>query len=456
MQCPRARAPHLPNQALRRLLAEAGWSGARFAREINAAGAEHHRTLTYDRTAVAHWLAGTRPRAFVAELAAEVLSRALGRPVGVPDTGLTDAHADPGGRGSPAWGGAAVDMLEGLDDPFGRRDLTLSGVYSLAALAVPTWAPPSARPDPAARADLARVGPAQIDVCRALLPVFSRHDAAFGAGGVRHAMRHFLATSVAGWLRQPAEPRFRRELCTIAGQLAYLCGFAHFDSNLQPQAQQYYLTSLALAREAGDRAGYALGLRGLSVQAHALGHLAQADRLAAQAVGVGMAHTPASQQAFLLGQLAVTRAGLGDPKAAAQHLAAAERRLAQPAVSALPVGTYHPASLSLQHAAVATGLRDHRGAARALQTSLRHRPVGEARSRAISLADLAEAQLGLGGLDIACQTWSDFLTLYPQISSARVDDRLDSLLARLRPHRRNRAASTLLDRAAHLRPPRSG
>ncbi|MFE9120401.1 hypothetical protein [Streptomyces sp. NPDC007172] len=299
------------------------------------------------------------------------------------------------------------------------------------------------------------MGPEQLAACHALLPVFSHHDASFGAGTMREALSGFLATSVAGWLRMPAEPRFRRDLCTVAGQMAYLCGFAHFDSNLHSQAQQYYLTSLSLAHEAGDRAGYARGLRGLSVQAHALGHFPQADRLAAQAVSLGLPHTPPGQQAFFLGQLAVTRASLNDSAAAARHLAAAERRLSKAASSSAAVGAYHPAALSLHHAVVANSLGNHRQAAASLHASLRHRPPGEKRSRTITLAQLGETQLDSGSLELACQTWTEFLALYPQISSGRADQHLTTLIARIRPHRHNRAAAALLDRARQLRPRRS-
>ncbi|MFI6469977.1 hypothetical protein ACIBL5_06895 [Streptomyces sp. NPDC050516] len=443
-----------PNQPLRRLLSETGWSGARLARELNAAATEQGWPLTYDRTTVSHWLAGTRPRPHIAQLAAEVLSRALGRPVSVTDTGLNPAPAESGASGPVPWGDAAVDMLEHLNEPPGQGGHSLGAVYSLAGLALPTWAPRAERSVSTRTGDPV-VGPEQVAACQSLLPVFSRADACFGAGVMREALSRFLAISAAGWLRLPAEPRFRRGLCTVAGQMAYLCAFAHFDSNLHRRAQQYYLTSLALAHEAGDRAGYALGLRGLSVQAHALGHFPQADRLAAQAVSLGLPHTPSGQQAFFLGQLAVTRASLNDPKAAARHLTAAEHLLDGAASSTSPVGAYHPAALALHHAVVAGSLGDHRRAATSLQASLRHRPPTENRSRAITLAQLAEAQLNCGSLELACHTWAEFLTVHSQISSARVDGHLATLIARIRPYRHNRAAAALLDRAQQLRPRRA-
>uniref|UniRef100_A0AAU2UY57 Transcriptional regulator n=1 Tax=Streptomyces sp. NBC_00003 TaxID=2903608 RepID=A0AAU2UY57_9ACTN len=343
-------------------------------------------------------------------------------------------------------------MLKQLNQLAGPRSVPRGGIYTLAALNVPTWAARGDRLDASQHVGRrTAVGPEHIAVCRALLPLFAQNDAAFGGGGVRESLRRFLAVSVSEWLGAPAEPRFRRELCAVAAQMTYLCAFTHFDSNLHHQAQQYYLISLALAHEAGDRASYALGLRGLSVQAQALGHFRQADRLATQAVSLGIPHAEPHQQAFLLGQLALTRATSGDPKSSARHLSAAEQRLEVVSSTRAAVGAYHAASLSLHHAAVARGLRDHQRATRALQASLRHRPDGENRSRAITTAHLAEAQLGLGQLDRACYTWSHFLTHYPQISSARADDRLQTLMASLRPHQRNRTAAALLDQARHLK-----
>lgn len=447
-----ARPPQPPNQLLRRLLTEAHWTGTRLASEINVAGARQGRRLTYDRTAVAHWLTGTRPRAPVPELVAEVLTGALGRPIDVADTGLGPSPAlmEPAVHSSAPSGGDAVKMLKHLNEQADRRSVARGGVFTLAALTVPTWAAQGPRHTPSRVGTARKVGPDHIEVCRSLLPLFSQSDVTFGAGGVREPLQRFLAVSVTQWLEAPAEPRFRRDLCAIAAQLTYLCAFTHFDSNLHYQAQQYYLASLALAHEAGDRSSYALGLRGLSVQAHALGHFRHADRLATQAVGLGIPCAKPHEQAFLLGQLALTKAATGDPKWSARHLSAAEKRLETASSDRVAVGAYHPASLALHHAAVARALHDRGRAAKALRTSLLHRPDGEDRSRAITLAHLAEVQLGLGQLDLACCTWSEFIACAPRIDSARVDDLLHTLIASLRPHQRNRAAAALLDRALHL------
>jgi len=448
------RSPRTPNQSLRLLLGQADWSGAALARAINAIGVERGLSLRYDRTAVGHWLAGTRPRPPVPELVAEALSRQLAKPVSALDTGL--AVADPadaacGGAGDAAPPEpAAVDRLEQLAALLSLRGLAPGDVYSLAVLAVPQWSQQVTPPRPAPGVRPAAVGMAQVGAARTLLALLSQHDAAFGAGQVLVPLRQYLATAVVPWLRADAPPAVRRELLTVAGQLAYLCGFAHFDCNRNAEAQRYYLTGVGIAREAGDPIGYALGLRGLSVQAHALGHYAQADRLAEQAVETGLRHAPAQLQAFLLGQSAVTRASTGERRAATGRLLAAERCLERSTSGPTPVGAYHQGSLALQHAFVAKGLGAREEAIEALRSSLRHRPADECRSRAVSLAELAETQLSVGHLDQACHTWSAFLELYPRLHSARADDRLRAMSARLRPYRGNRAAAALCERAGRL------
>ncbi|NJQ17646.1 hypothetical protein HCN52_22585, partial [Streptomyces bohaiensis] len=78
-----------PNERLRALLREADWTQEALARAVNALGAEIGCPLRYDRTAVAHWLSGTQPRTPAPQLAAEALSRRIGRPVSPQAAGFT-------------------------------------------------------------------------------------------------------------------------------------------------------------------------------------------------------------------------------------------------------------------------------------------------------------------------------------------------------------------------------
>ncbi|GFN09273.1 hypothetical protein Smic_78290 [Streptomyces microflavus] len=77
------------NTRLAALQQEARWTNGDLAREVNRLGTLHGLRLAYDRTAVAHWLSGTRPRPPVPELVAEVLSHRLGQLVTPEWTGLT-------------------------------------------------------------------------------------------------------------------------------------------------------------------------------------------------------------------------------------------------------------------------------------------------------------------------------------------------------------------------------
>lgn len=471
------RARRTPNQALRLLLAEAGWSGAQLAREVNALGAAQGTPLSYDRTAVAHWLAGSRPRSPAPALVAEALSRRLGRPVREEDAGLgPESGAAQGER----------DAVESLDEALrttGRRRVALAGAYSLAALTIPygpltkpygspagaygspagTYGPPFIRNAPP---DLmpyttppslpsGRVGMAHVASAQELLALFSRGDAVLGAGPVYEPLRQYLAATVLPWLKHDMRPAVRRELLMVASRLTYLCAFTHFDMNRHAAAQRLYLTSAELAGEAGDRVGRGLALRGLSVQAHALGHFTEAHRLAEQAANTALRHVPPHQQAFFHGQLAVTLAGRGDA-GHARHLSLADRCLERSSSSGnTPVGAFHPGSLALQRAAVAVSTGDRHAAARALDLSLRHRPADERRSRALSLAELAEVQLAMGHLEQACRTWHEFLDVHPVVDSARADDRLRLLIARTRPYSGNPAVAALLGRVreTHRRRP---
>ncbi|MFI5617664.1 hypothetical protein [Streptomyces sp. NPDC051567] len=462
------RTPRTPNQALRDLIGQARWSGAQLAREVNALAAEQQLVTRCDRSTVGHWLEGTVPRPPVPQLVAEVLSRRLGREV-------TAVEADLIRSGSPYSGVVAaplprdvVDQLERLGMVAGNRALGRTVVFSLSALELPGWEgarapatgardtqaqPPAPAQGVGARLQGVGCGPPDVLAAQKLLDLFSRADATFGGGRVHDVLRAYLATSVVAWLRQRTSPAARRRLLVVAGQLCYLCAFAHYDTSLHGIAQRYYLIGAALLREAGDRVGYALCARGLSVQAHSLGHHEQAAGLAGAAVRIGLPYAPAHQRAFLLGQLAVAQAHRADQSSAARHLRAAERLLERATDGDTPIGSFHEGSLALQRASVARARSDHRQEAGQLHLSLRYRPRHEKRSLAVATALLAEAQLDLGHLDLACHTWRTFVAGCPDIDSSRARRHVRTMVARLRPYAAHRAAADLCDLARDLPAP---
>lgn len=135
-----------PNLALAALLAEARWSGATLARQVNLTAGEAGRTPALDRRAASFWLAGRWSRPPLPELIAETLSRALGRTVTVQDVGL-NGSARPDPRTAPI-----ADPVAALADLARFQELPpafLGGVYSLSLLAVPSWEQAAARSRPA-------------------------------------------------------------------------------------------------------------------------------------------------------------------------------------------------------------------------------------------------------------------------------------------------------------------
>ncbi|MFD4866984.1 hypothetical protein [Streptomyces sp. NPDC058412] len=465
-----------PNGRLRTLLTDARWSGQDFARAVNGVAAEAGLTLRYDRTSISHWLAGTRPPAHVVALAAEALSRRTGRRVSPADTGLarpagaarTREHSRPGPYGADVLApdlapGLSADLAADLSAvaagvregaPAAGGGVGLEAVALLGEIPVysSAWRPPGWPPPepPGARVRPAgRIGPHHMEAAEAVLPVFRNADMMFGSGLARPALTRYLATTVAPWLRADAAPAVRHRLLGCAARLAYTAGFLCFDGNQQGVAQAYYRAGLRLGQEAGNPQCWAPVLRAMSVQAHHLGHRKQAWELA-EAAAREAGRLPTLQAAFVTGQLAVAEAGCGDRRAAVARLGEAERLLERSAGQRAAIGDYHHAALAHQQAEALAALGDARGAIAALGTSLRHRPPGERRARAITLARLAELHLNQGHLERACATWHEMLDAVPQLDSARVDDAVGRLRGRLQTVGGNRTARTLLARVRGL------
>jgi hypothetical protein len=383
---------------------------------------------------------------------AEAFSRVLGRQVSVSDLGLQPVIPAPRTpQQGDWWECTASDAL--LDACRPPRD---SALYHEAGLNVPNWPGTSLPSGNMARPKGSSARPSRLDVesATAMLRVFSDADMMFGGGHARSALTGYLRSAVAPWLAGDVRPSERRELLVTAARLSYLCGFMCFDDELHGRAQRHYLTSLRLAAEAGDPIGYALTLRALSVQARILGHYRPAVGLAEAAVHTaariaGNRATPRIR-AFLFGQLAVAHAADDNGHAALTALAVTEKHLSHADQQSSSIAAYHIGSLAHQQAATAALLGDRRNAMRALELSIRHRPPGERRSRAITLARLAELQLTEGRLEEACHTWHRFLDDYPHLCSRRADTALRTLRGHTRPHQNHPAARALLRRATAL------
>jgi tetratricopeptide (TPR) repeat protein len=439
------------------LLSEAGWTGQQLAREVNALGAECGLTLRYDRTSVAHWLSGSRPNPPVPELITEVFIRKLGHrpPANCPGETRSPQEGHVCGpavmEAGPGLAGDELDTAAKLTElNAGRGRLQRGGVYSVALLAVPGWTQATRASPPLRASSPDRIDREEAEAAHAMGRVFSEADSTFGGGRSVTALAAYLAYDIAPKLRSRASPAVRQEMLTAATQLTYLCAFMFFDQEQHAAAQRYYTVALQLAAENHDPVGYATILRAMSVQAHSLGHARHALDLADGAVSTAPGNAPPGTWAFMYGQAAVAAASAGDKHAALAHLKKAESCLARGAIADEPVGNYHQASLAHQRSAVLSALGDIPGAVIALATSIQHRPAAERRSRAITLAALAQLQLRQGHLEQAAMTWRQFLGDYPHLRSGRVTSALATLRETLRPYQRNTAVAATLARAAGM------
>jgi tetratricopeptide (TPR) repeat protein len=248
-------------------------------------------------------------------------------------------------------------------------------------------------------------------------------------------------------------------MLSVATELAYLCGFMCFDDEQNALAQRYYLAALKLSIENEDPLAYAVTLRAMSVQARALGHVREALYLAEAAIAsvqdCGSEVSDLRRAAFY-GPLAVAAAAQGDREAALAALNRAERLVGGAGAEvgeSRPLGRYHAASHAYQEAAVRALFGDRSGAIRNLSESVRRRAADERRSRAITLAGLAELHLDQGHLDESIAACHAFIDDYPQLKSSRAQTALNHLTARLRAHAGNHSARQLLVRAAAVSRP---
>ncbi|AUG75641.1 hypothetical protein CFP65_0689 [Kitasatospora sp. MMS16-BH015] len=482
-------ATRAPNTRLRALLDETSWTGQQLARAVNTEGARCALALRYDRTAVAHWLGGSRPRPQVAEIVCRVLGRALGREITPEAAGLAgrppeprpeqSAHerlqhlgaaslvgartlrllayssvAEPFTAGGGVWGRAGGGGGDGGERSGGEPGVggapgVVGGVKQAARVdgggRPGSGARQGARAGQGSGTRVGRTGTAHVRSAQLMTGLFAAADDAFGGVELRPVLSSYLATDIAVQLAAPASLTVGRRLREAAADLAYLAGFLCFDAQLHGAAQAYCRIAAELAAE--DRGRVAMIERQMSVQAYYLGNHRQALQFAESAArGVGA--LAGESAAFVTGQLAVALAAVGERRAALAELSRAQRLLERSRTASPVLGGYHEAALAHQQAEVLVAAGDLPGACGALAASLRHRPPGERRARALTTIRLAELQLRQGHVELACVSGESFLDDHPYIRSARADEALRRLRSRLRAYQREPAARRLLRRAA--------
>ncbi|MEE1738706.1 hypothetical protein [Streptomyces sp. BE147] len=452
--------PHrAPNGKLAVLLEATSWSAADLARAVNALGEAQGLRLRYDRTAVAHWLKGSRPRGPVPDLVAQALSHRAGRLISAEDTGLTPpgrlagAGLPPPGTGQEGGGGLpGLIALCGQDADPGRRAALIGTTYSLVPHTPPVWRPDPPRPGPGREP----YESADEQFLSTMVELFAGLLRAHGGAYIRSALAAHLADNAARLASVPAVDGVPPQVLDHCARLAHLLASMTADTGHHGLAHRYYALALDLARETGNRTSYAITLRVMSVQALGLGHVHQAHSLADSAVECAGRNDPAVL-AFVLAQRGHTHAARRDGKGAMADLvgSADAHRRADSRGGAFAV--YPEAGIAYRRARTLQVLRRPGEAVLAFQASVLHRDPGQHRPYALTQARLAEVLVADGQLEEACAHWHIFLDHYPYVVGSNEAGRaLARMLQHARSFPRQRQAVELIERgrASSARLPR--
>ncbi|MFK8844945.1 tetratricopeptide repeat protein [Streptomyces sp. Ac-502] len=432
------------------MLDEAGWSAAELARAVNALGRRQGMALRYDRTSVAHWLVGSRPRKAVPGLVAQALSRRIGRLVALEETGLAaglpplaplgmagKADLDPRNR--------LAELCRAESDP-ARRAALRRTVYGAHPVRLPSW--PDDRPPPPPGGEGGR-SQAEVSILQSMGLIFASLIDSSGGGHARTALAAYLADDAVPLLLAPADARWHTQHLLGCSQLTHLLANMTDDAGHHGLAQVYYRLALELAHQAGHRAAYATTLRALSTQALRLGFLQYSADLACAAVeGTGPA--AANTRAFVLAQRALVHAHTGHRSQAQADLKAAEQEHGRAPSSAGIFASYPRAGLDYQRGETFYALGDGTAALGAFHDAERHRPPAQRRPYALAQARLAEVLAHSGHLEEACAHWHVFLDHYPHLASVHVERAAHTLHRTVRSFPRQSQARIVSDRAREL------
>jgi hypothetical protein len=436
-----------PNERLREVIAETGIGYEAVARAVRRIAAENGEVLSTNKSAVAHWVAGTEPADRTAAYLAEALSRRCGRQVTRTQLGLREADS-PTLAGSEPIGTAIV---------LGRADLEhrhhlAAAAYTAVDIALPIGYDhePVARML-AARTGSNRVGDAEISIVHSITSVFCAADEQLGGGHGLSTIAAYLAKTAAPMLTgRFANESSRQRAFGSVSELAWLLGWKHHDLGHEGAAQKYYVLGFQLAVEADPHAHAAWMMRAIAQQALSMKQPKHCADLIDAALGRGRMYLDGASEALLHITQARAHAATGNGPHAARALLDAEYALArdggepQPSFSALdgPAG----GTVDSHTARTLTAIGDHAG------TEARHRaafsswdPVQFPRVHMLTHADLGDCLAAQARADEAVASWNTALDLAEGMSSGRGAAAMTSILPTLAYYRRRGVpgASTL-------------
>lgn len=443
------------NHPLHALLGEAGYAQARaaFARQVNLRGQAHGLALRYDAASVYWWLRGRRPDDPVPQVIAEVLTRRLGRPIGVDELGFTTAGRLAGiGLTFPAdLDNARTTVADLWRQQVARQDAlsTVPFVVTATADAGWRWHFDPRDPDASHRGDR-RVTVTDVDALRVCQQQFLDLDRRHGGGQFRAFLAEWLHREVEPMLHGTYTDKVGRQLFAAVAELTGQVGFMSYDIGDHGWAQRHFIQSLRLAK-AADHAGFGAHiLANMSTQAVYLQQPAEAVRLARAAVNGGRGRAHNSVMARLHTAEACAHAIAGDARSCGSALKLAEDGTAKATGTDQPAwaGYFTPAHLA---GTAIRCLRDLGHTAEALRYAEQALDLGEGSVRTRALHTALIASIYATGTtaepEHAGQLGHEALDLGGRVRSRRVTDRITDLAQRLSAYRGNAVVDGFLRRA---------
>ncbi|POX36696.1 hypothetical protein C3486_32330 [Streptomyces sp. Ru73] len=439
------------NEALDRAIRESGYSYAELARQIRAVAGENGVTVRTNSSAVAHWVAGTRPARRTADLIAEALARKLQRPITPVQLGLQPAEKE------------AADTSLGLHvdrDPLdvltmlGRADIERrpeahAAPYTVAtgSLVLDLDAQAAARATTARRTGTA--GEPEVRAVREMTELFTAVDERHGGRHGRSALVQYLTSDVAALCRA----RFRSEelqqqMLSAAACVAYLAGWKAYDAGEQGLAQRYYLQAYRLTREAGNDLHGAFVLRVLAHHAMETGRSEHALALVDAALQRARGRTDPATEALYVATRARALAMEGRRREAVAEAAHAARLVDGADEREMPFWAAlwgSPSACVRTHTAKAA---EHMGsydiAEQHFSQAVWNRTDTDLRRiTALSHAHAGSMQCRQGLVEQACRTWSGTLQMMDGVRSVRVRRAVATMTRDLAPYQRRKVPAAL-------------
>ncbi|WP_433376122.1 hypothetical protein [Streptosporangium sp. CA-115845] len=431
-------AERISNDRLARLVKEAGFSRKSFARAIRDASENAGTPINCDHTSVSRWLNGMQPRGDTTGLIIATLSRALGRTVTLPDTGLASSVKLPVDLGlaypeALAEGVEAVTRLWQAD--LNGASVVLDGQINARAWndASLTWllATPLSTDERESR-----IGEADIARFRATVDLFAQLDNRFGGEHARRSFIHYLNTDTTRLLRGRTSEKTSPRLVSVVAEATLLAAWMSYDSGLHALAQRYFIQALGLAQAADDRLLAAGVLDAMSHQATFVGRYREAVNLARAArQGTAGVATPTLTAHFHTME-ARALARLGDAPACDRALTQAVREFERRNPDDDPdwIGYFDEAELAAEFGHCFRDLGRPVAASQYVTPSVKADRDGEyLRSDFFAAMVLADAQLGAGEVGQACLAALVAMKAGEQLRSARCASYFREFSVRLTP-----------------------